>query len=227
MALLLVGAGLRVGQYAIGAALWYDELALARSIVDKPIYELLTTPLDYGQVAPLAFLLIEKAAVMALGNSEYALRLFPLFCALASLPLFADVARRTLPAAAALFALVLFCLSPALIGFGSQVKQYSGDVAAVLLMTALTLRWWEQRHDDRAVLGAVLLGTVGLLAVWFSQAAILVLTGLGVALLLEAGIQYDLSDPGRLRAASAETYMLPAREQGREYPCVADAPRTR
>jgi hypothetical protein len=31
---------------------------------------------------------------------------------------------------------------------------------------------------------------------------------------------YDLSDAGRLRAASAETYVLPARAQGREYPCV-------
>jgi hypothetical protein len=35
---------------------------------------------------------------------------------------------------------------------------------------------------------------------------------------------YDLSDPVRLRADSAETYMLPGRERGlREYPCLAAA----
>jgi Dolichyl-phosphate-mannose-protein mannosyltransferase len=189
--LLLVGIGLRIGQYAIGAALWYDELALARNAVDKPIRELLTVPLDHAQVAPPGFLLIEKAAISALGNNEYALRLFPLLCALVALPLFADVARRTLPPGAALLAVALFSLSPTVISLGSQVKQYSTDVAAALLMAALTLRWWERRHADRAVPGAALLGATGLVAVWFSQAAVVVLAGLGLALLLEAGLQRD------------------------------------
>ena len=66
LVLLLVGAGLRIGQYAIGAVLWYDELALARNVVDKPIRELLTAPLDHAQVSPPGFLLIEKAAISAL-----------------------------------------------------------------------------------------------------------------------------------------------------------------
>jgi hypothetical protein len=191
IALLLVGAGLRVGQYAIGAALWHDELAVARNVVDKPIRELLTAPLAYTQVAPPGFLLIEKAAITALGNNGYALRLFPLLCALASLPLFVDVARRTLPPGAAVLAVALFSLSPTLISFGSQVKQYSTDVAVTLLMVALTLRWWERRHEDRAIPGAALLGVVGVVAVWFSQAAVLVLASLGMALLLEVGFQRD------------------------------------
>jgi 4-amino-4-deoxy-L-arabinose transferase-like glycosyltransferase len=189
--LLLIGAGLRMGQYAIGAALWLDELAVARNVADKPIRELLTAPLDYDQVAPLGFLLIEKAAITALGNNEYALRLFPLLCALASLPLFADVARRTLLPGAAVLAVALFSLSPEVIGYGSQVKQYSTDVTTALLMAALTLRWWERRHREGAVPGAALLGAVGLAAVWFSQAAVFVLAGLGIALLLTAGHQRD------------------------------------
>jgi hypothetical protein len=191
MALLLIGVGLRVGQYAIGAALWHDELAVARNVVDKPIRALLTAPLAYVQVAPPGFLLIEKAAVTALGNNEYALRFFPLLCALASLLLFADVARRALPSGAVLLAVALFSLSPTIIGFGSQVKQYSTDVAAALLMVALTLRWWERRHAHHAVLRAALLGATGLVVAWFSQAAMLVLTGLGVALLLEVAFQRD------------------------------------
>jgi hypothetical protein len=191
VALLLVGAGLRLGQYAIGAALWHDELAVARNVVDKPIRELLTAPLEYTQVAPPGFLLIEKAAVTALGNNEYALHFFPLLCALASLPLFADVARRILPPGAAVLAVALFSLSPTLIGLGSQVKQYSTDVAVALLMVALTLRWWERRHEDHGIPGTALLGAVGAVVVWFSQAAVLVLAGLGVALLLEVGLRRD------------------------------------
>jgi uncharacterized membrane protein len=184
MGLLLIGTVLRVGQYAIGAALWHDELALARNIVEKPLGELLVTPLDYTQVAPIGFLLLEKAAITAFGNNEYALRLLPLLCALISLPLFADVACRLLASSAALLALALFCLSPTLIGFGSQVKQYSMDVAVAVAMTVLTLRWWE-RQGTSCTASGVFLGVGGFVAVWFSHTAVLVLVALGGALLLE------------------------------------------
>jgi hypothetical protein len=184
--LVLIGAGLRAAQYTIGAALWHDELALARNIVEKPLRELLVTPLDYTQVAPTGFLFLEKAAVTALGNNEYALRLFPLACALISLPLFADVTRRVLAPPAALLALTLFSLSPTIIGFGSQVKQYSMDVAVGLAMTALTLRWRERQGTSRSARGAVLLGMGGFIAVWFSHTTVLVLVALGLALFLEA-----------------------------------------
>jgi hypothetical protein len=188
--LLLIGAGLRIWQFGMGAALWHDELALARNIVEKPIRELLTAPLDYTQVAPPGFLLLEKAAVTVLGNNEYALRLFPLLCALISLPLFADVARRTLLPGAPVLAVALFTLSPTLIAFGSQVKQYAMDVAVALVMTALTLRWWQRRRANEDS-GRLWLGAVGFIAVWFSHAAVLVLGALGTALLLEASYQWD------------------------------------
>jgi 4-amino-4-deoxy-L-arabinose transferase-like glycosyltransferase len=180
-----------VGQYAIGAALWQDELALARNIVEKPIRELLAAPLEHTQVAPAGFLLLEKAAITVLGNNEYALRLFPLLCALVSVPLFSTVARRTLLPGTALLAIALFSLSPTLIGFGSQVKQYSMDVAAVLLMSVLTLRWWERRRTDHAVADVVLLGTTGFIVVWFSYAAALVVAGFGVILLFKAAYRRD------------------------------------
>ena len=186
LVLLLIGAGLRVWQYAIGEALWYDELALARNLVETSFYDLLTTPLKYGQVAPAGFLLVEKAAITAFGNNEYALRLFPLLCSLASLPLFVGVARRILAPEATLLAVTLFNLSPRLIAFASQAKQYSTDVAITLLLTALTLRWRQQRPLSRAYPSAALLGAVGLVVVWFSHAAVLVLAGLGVALIIDA-----------------------------------------
>jgi hypothetical protein len=191
IALLLIGAALRVGQYSIDASLWLDELAIARNVVDKPILELLTGPLDHTQVAPPGFLLIEKAAIMVLGNNEYALRLFPQLCALAALPVFAAVAWRVLPPLAALLAIGFFSLSPAVIGFGSEVKQYSTDVAVALLMVLLTLRYWEQSWVDRGGLRGTLLGAVGFIAVWFSHPAVFVLTGIGLVLLIEAAQHRD------------------------------------
>ena len=189
--LLLIGVGLRLGQYAIGVALWHDELALARNIVEKPLRELLTTPLDYTQVAPIGFLFFEKAAILALGNNEYALRFFPLACALISLPLFAAVARRMVAPPAAVLALALFSLSPTLISFGSQVKQYSSDVTLALAMTVLTLRWWERKGRGPNLFSTALLGLAGLVAVWFSHTTVLVLLALGVALLVEALFKED------------------------------------
>jgi hypothetical protein len=188
---LLIGTVLRVGQYAMGAALWHDELALARNIVEKPLRELLVRPLDYTQVAPTGFLVLEKAAITAFGNNEYAFRLLPLLCALISLPLFADVARRVLTPGAALLALAFFSLSPTLIGFGSQVKQYSLDVAVALAMTVLTLRWWERRVTRRGVSDTAFLGVAGFVAVWFSHTTVLVLIALGGALLLETLYQRE------------------------------------
>lgn len=197
IALLFLGAGLRIGQYALGEVLWYDELALVRNFVEKPLRVLLAAPLDYAQVAPPGFTLIEKAVIVALGNNAYALRLFPLLCSLVSLPLFVEVARRIFPPGAALLAVALFALSPTMIGFGSQAKQYSTDVATVLLMTALTLQWWERRHRNDAFLAAALLGAVGFAAVWFSHAAVLVLAGLGAALLIECALRRE---PSSLRS---------------------------
>ena len=191
LGLLLIGAGLRMGQYAIGAPLWHDELALARNIVEKPLRELLLTPLEHVQVAPTGFLLLEKVAISAFGNNEYVLRLFPLLCALISLPLFADVARRTLAPGAALLAVALFSLSPTLIDFGSQVKQYSMDVAMALAMTVLTLRWWERGVTSRGVSDTAFLGVAGFVAVWFSHTTVLVLIALGGALLIETLYQRE------------------------------------
>src|SRR4051794_34950265 len=67
---IIAGIGLRLWQYLAHASLWLDEAALARNIIDRSSLGLIT-PLDYGQTAPPAFLLVEKAAVAVLGNNEF------------------------------------------------------------------------------------------------------------------------------------------------------------
>ena len=177
-----IGVGLRLWQYLANNSLWIDEAALARNVIDRPLATLLQ-PLDYAQVAPPGFLLAEKAVVSLLGSSELALRFFPLCCGLFSLVLFWRVAARTLTGWAVPYAVGLFALGTPLVYFSSQVKQYSTDTAATVLLMWIAL-WFRQGPSDlrRALVAA----GVGAVTVWFSHPAMLVLAGTGMALAISS-----------------------------------------
>ncbi len=177
-AIILAGAALRLWQYLGNASLWIDEIALAENVLHRSLGTLLARPLAYDQVAPPGFLAALKAATAAFGTSERALRLVPLLCSLASLPLFAALARRVLGGWTAIFATGLFASGTAFIRHGGEVKHYSSDVLIAILMTLLALRL-----VDASPRPAVwLVGLTGAVAGFFSQPAVLVLTGLGSAL---------------------------------------------
>ncbi len=176
--LVCVGIGLRVWQYLVNNSLWIDEAALARNIVDRPLGALLQ-PLDYAQVAPAGFLLVEKAAITLLGNSEWALRLFPLVCGLFAIVLFWRIALCTLDGWAVSYAVGLLALGTPLVYFSSQVKQYSTDVAATTLVLWVGV-WWRQKGSG--VRRTLVAGGLGAAAVWFSHPAMFVLAGAGVAI---------------------------------------------
>lgn len=170
--LTAVGAGLRVAQYAADSSLWIDELALAQGIVARDLLSLLAGPLPYNQVAPLGFLLVEKLAVMALGPSEYALRLFPLACSLVSLLAFERLARRVLGGAGPVAAVALFATAAPFILYGSIVKQYSTDLCVAVLL------WWlaaELATRPLTARRAGLAALAGSSLVWFSHPGVLML----------------------------------------------------
>ncbi len=58
MTFIIMGVGLAVINFLEFRSLWLDETMLARNII-KPINELFK-PLDYIQVAPIGFLLVES-----------------------------------------------------------------------------------------------------------------------------------------------------------------------
>jgi hypothetical protein len=187
--LIGIGVALRVGQFLANSSLWLDEAAVARNIIDRTPAGLLT-PLDYAQIAPIGFLFAEKAAISVFGTSEFALRAFPLACGILSIFLFWAIVRRTLSGRAAAFALGLFVLATPLVYFSSQVKQYSSDVAAALLLLlgAIEIRC------GVSVPRAVGLGLLGAALAWVSQPASFVITGVGVALLVLTVIDRNISD---------------------------------
>jgi hypothetical protein len=198
-ALLLLGAALRLWQYAGNASLWGDEIALAQNILERPFVELLTAPLAYTQSAPKGFLLVEKAAVALFGPSEYALRLFPLLCSLAALILFRRVAGGVMTGFAVPVAVALFTAATPLVFFAAQVKQYSTDVfaAVFLLWLALDLEGFANPSWLR-VLWAAFAGAV---AAWFSDAAIFVLGGLVVFFVARAARRASSNDASWRRLA--------------------------
>ncbi|MBD2104795.1 glycosyltransferase family 39 protein [Leptolyngbya sp. FACHB-261] len=167
-------------QYASNRSLWADEAVLALNIIDRSFLELLQ-PLDYDQGAPVGFLMIEKLAVQALGNHEYALRLFPLLTGIAALFLLYELAKRCLPWQAIPIALLLFASSKHVIYYASEVKQYSSDIAIALLSSLLATNLLAQKLRTRQLL---LISVVGGISIWFSHPAIFVLAGVGTLVLL-------------------------------------------
>ena len=186
VAFLAVGAALRFWQYLANASLWVDEAAVARNVVDRPVLGLLA-PLDYGQVAPWGFLFVEKLSVTIFGNNEYALRLFPLLCGLASLPLMYVVAKQMQSGLGTIIAVGMFALGIPFVFFSSQVKPYSCDVAAALVVVILALDTWLSGRRGAAVAS----GLLGAALPWFSNASVFMLAGVGAALVLEAVLDDD------------------------------------
>jgi hypothetical protein len=167
--------------------------------------------LSYAQVAPVGFLMVEKGAVGLFGTSEYSLRAFPLACGILSQILFWQLATRVLNGWLVPFAVGLLSLGIPFIYFSSQVKQYSSDVAAavLLLFAAVEIR---RRGVTRARACGV--GIIGAIVVWFSQSAAFVLAGIWSALLVMAWTERDrvaarmLAIGGVLWATSASAAAL-------------------
>ncbi len=178
--LITLGLALRLRQYLANRSLWIDEAMLALNILNRNVAGLLGK-LDYEQGAPLGFLLLEKLAATLFGGGERALRLLPLLAGCAALILFHFLARELLEEPGALSALALFAVSPALIYYSSEVKQYSSDVLIALVL--LYLAW---RPPRSALLAQnLLLLVTGMLAVWFSHPAVFVLAAIGLMRLVE------------------------------------------
>jgi uncharacterized membrane protein len=180
-AVVLLGVALRLHQYVYNRSLWLDEAFLALNLLEKP-FTALFGQLSFNQAAPPGFLLVERADVAMFGKSEYALRLFPLVCGIGSVFLFERLTRLVLGRAAALLALALFGVSEGLVYYSSEVKQYSTDVAAGLVVTLAALDLRRRSPTRRRLTLWALLGPI---AVWFSYAAAFVVAAAVVVLLAE------------------------------------------
>jgi hypothetical protein len=225
VAVVLLGVAFRLTQWGAGLNFWGDEILLLTNVLGHPVGTLLFGPLDSVsgnlQVAPPLFLLGVKASTGWFGTGELVTRLLPQLSAIAGLLGFAFLARRHLSAPAAVLLTAAFAGSNELVYQSANLKQYSGDVlASVVILLALgrspaSWRWWQ-------------LTLAGVVAVWWSHTALFVWVGAA------AGIALSRSEPatpgeaqpahwpgwrtlaiggGLVLASFAAMYLLSARKQ--------------
>jgi hypothetical protein len=179
---LIIGCGivLAVYQYVYNRSLWHDEAVLSLNIINRDFHGL-TKPLDFAQVAPIGFLWVTKIFVLIFGDNEYALRLFPLISFLTAIPLFyLLVERLAKDKLIALLSTSIFCITKNLLVYSSEVKSYSVDVLVTVLILYLSFSLSFRKGGSLAIYAVA-----GGMAVWFSTAAIIILSVCGLYLLYQ------------------------------------------
>ena len=180
--LVLLGAAIRIRQWAVGRSLWLDEALIGESLVSRDYTALVSEPLLHNQAAPVLWLWAERLAIDLLGTDERVLRIVPMLAGFAVLGLTWALARRLLPAVVVPVPVTIVALSPSLTYYANEVKQYSSDVAVVLVLVLLALRALRGTRD------VAVLTAAGAVLLWLSHAAVLALAGLSLVLVLRHAV---------------------------------------
>ncbi|MCY7310934.1 MAG: hypothetical protein LH619_09155 [Chitinophagaceae bacterium] len=132
--ILVTAIILHLNHFFFRTSMWFDELTCALNVRDHSFYQLATQSLDYNQIAPVGFLLLEKLSTVIIGVNDHAYRLFPLIFSLISLLLFLNISKQLFKGIA-LFSVFTLCVgSVSLWFYGGEAKQYSGDITASLFI---------------------------------------------------------------------------------------------
>ena len=133
------------------SSMWFDELTCALNVQHHTYYQLATQSLDYNQVAPVGFLLLEKFATSLFGENDFAFRFFPWIWSLVSLVLFLNIARHFIKGPVLVAAFILFACSVSHWFYGGEAKQYSGDITASLFLVWSALQLMKEEINKSTV----------------------------------------------------------------------------
>jgi hypothetical protein len=225
--LLVLAILVRAMQYLANASLSLDEAALALNVSHRSYAELFDQ-LDFNQGAPPAFLVLEKLATGAFGNSEYAFRAVPLAAGILGALLMIPFVRRTVRAPSGqVLALVLFGLSGSLVLFSATGKPYIVDVLMTLALSILAV---EVVHRPERRLMAIWLA-FGAVVMWFSFPSVFVLAGIGSVLIIRGLVlrRWNLIAlhsivAGVWVASFAGLYLVSISDLGHLQESIGDAP---
>jgi hypothetical protein len=179
---LVAGTLFRLAAYGADREFWLDESRLAGNLRSGPVFAIFHA-LDDSQIVPPGFLILGRSLSRILGDSPWVLRLLPLLSGLAALYLFLPLAIRMLPGWTATLALALFAASDELIYFATELKPYSTDVTATVLVLLTAVRLQEERLTPSRWVAWSALGA-GL--VWLSFPVAFVLAIAGALVILRA-----------------------------------------
>uniref|UniRef100_A0A7C3UXT4 Glycosyltransferase RgtA/B/C/D-like domain-containing protein n=1 Tax=Desulfobacca acetoxidans TaxID=60893 RepID=A0A7C3UXT4_9BACT len=147
--------------------LWTDEAWVALAALAATPGEALTL----GRSTPPFYTLAVWGLVQVFGGSEAILRSLSFAFGLGTVFLFWFIARRLASPAAALLGLTLVAVSPVLVYFSKELKQYSGDAFFAVLVVWLAENL--QEHPGKG--GWLVLALSGVGALGFSHGAVFVL----------------------------------------------------
>jgi hypothetical protein len=195
--LITFGAAARIRQYVFNRSLWIDEAMIAGNIANRS-YAMLLRPLADHQGAPIGWLWLERTVVLVFGSGERALRLVPLLAGIAVLPVSFQVARRLLPRWLVPVVVAFAAVSPFLVRYSNEAKQYETDVLIGLVLLWVSLPLVDaplQRHP------LVIWSAAAALAVWLSHPAIFFVAGFAGVLLVVRLARRELGALAALAAA--------------------------
>jgi hypothetical protein len=151
---------------------------------------LLFAPLEGFQMAPPGFLQLTKLATQIFGPTDLAFRLPVLLASLATLFLFSRVARMTLVSWEVPFSILVLAVAPMVLTYAVDAKQYTFDLLGSLILSLIMLELRRSHYPRNRVIRACVAGFV---IVWFSDASALVMVGLGLAAVMLAIRERDVT----------------------------------
>lgn len=190
--IIFFGVICRITQFLSNRSFAFDEVLRVLELKKYSFIELLQVK---GFVAtkinpaPYGFLLIQKLGFIFMGDSEYALRLFPFICGLLSLFLYKKIINWFVSTKASLIALSFFAISHHLIFYASEVKPYSSDLLVTLLIFILLKHIYLKELNFSKI---IVFGFLGGVSIWFSFPAVFILAGGGFSLMMEKIWNRDL-----------------------------------
>ena len=181
-ALVLLGLGVRVRHYLAAPSYWYDEAYLLLNVFEKDCGGLMG-PLRDDQAAPPVFLWSLRGLYLAGGGSEYVMRLPAFLASLAAVGVMVPAARRIVTGPGRVWAVGFCALCMHGVNHGIDVKPYSWDLLATLLLVLAAHRYFV-RPEARPRAFALLVG-LALALPWCSLPGFFVLGGVSLALLAD------------------------------------------
>ena len=147
-------------RYGLGFPLIPDEAALAMNLA-RLGYGGMLGELQFGQMAPPAFLVLVEGFTNLFGFNEWALRGPAFLSAVGALVLFRVLAGRVLAGWPMVLAVAVYSVSYWPLRYGAEVKPYAVDMLLACAWLLLALAWIEGRRPLRATAMMGALGLVG------------------------------------------------------------------
>ena len=204
---IVVGSVVRVRQYAVRRSLWLDEASITDNLINRHVAGLLR-PLSHHQGAPLGWLITEKLGIHLLGPNEYGLRLTSIVTGILTLFVVWWLAHRTLPRWLVPLAVAAAAVSPQLIRYSSETKQYGSDAFAVTLIVALAVTISQLKPTALGWNSAATWAVVGAFVVFFSHPGIVATASCCLVLLVRLWRGGHRQAFLRFAAASAATAVV-------------------